>query len=276
MKKLYLIATDFSAQMKKLNMNAYASSMAFFILLSLVPMLIALCTILPYTPLTEENLITLVTDFTPDTMDNVARNLIHEVYSASAGVLSVAIVTTIWSSAKGVMALMRGLNVVNEVEESRGGILVHMIACVYTVLMLIVVILSLFGMVFGNQLVDLLLYRFPRIRLLVSFIMEFRFLAVWVVLTLLFAVIYAYVPDRKLKFREQIPGACFAAVSWSVFSWAFSIYVNRSGAFTVYGSMSIIVIVMLWLYACMYITLIGAYLNRYFRPVNRVLVGTKK
>lgn len=268
MKKLILIAADFGAKMKKLNINVYASSIAFFLVLSLVPMLIALCTILPYTPLTEENLITLVTDFTPETLDSVAGNLIHSVYSASAGVLSVAIVATIWSSAKGVMALMRGLNAVNEVEETRNSLIVHAIASLYTVILLVVVILSLFGMVFGNQLVDLLLHRFPRVQLLVSFLMEFRFLAIWGVLTLLFAAIYAYVPDRKLRFREQIPGACFSAVSWSVFSWAFSIYVNRSGAFTIYGSMSIIVIVLLWFYACMYITLIGAYINRYFQSIR--------
>ena len=38
-------------------------------------------------------------------------------------------------------------------------------------------------------------------------------------------------------------------------------------------SLTIIVIIMLWMYFCMYIILIGAYLNRYFRPVNRVLVN---
>jgi membrane protein len=78
-----------------------------------------------------------------------------------------------------------------------------------------------------------------------------------------------------MKFEEQLPGAFFAATVWSMFSWGFSLYVTYSNSYSIYGSLSIIVIIMLWLYFCMYIMLIGAYLNRYFRPVNRVLVNMK-
>ena len=104
-------------------------------------------------------------------------------------------------------------------------------------------------------------------------LMNFRFLFVWAVLILLFGLIYTYIPDTKLKFTEQVPGACFAAVVWSVFSWGFSMYVSYGNGYSIYGSLTIIVIIMLWMYFCMYIILIGAYLNRYFRPVNRVLVN---
>lgn len=275
LRKIYLILQDFSLQMKKQNISSYASSTAFFFFLSLVPMLIVLCTVLPYTPLTEENLVTLVTDITPEQVDSLARDLITDVYRKSAGILSVAILATIWSAAKGVLALMRGLNAINGLEERRNYFVIRMIASFYTLVMLVVLILSLFVMVFGNQLVELMLHRVPQLKLLVSFLMELRFMVVWVVLTLLFATVYAYVPDHKLRFREQIPGACFSAVVWSVFSWGFSLYVSRSGAYSVYGSLSIVIIVMIWMYFCMYIIMIGAYLNKYFQPVNRVLTGKK-
>ena len=155
-------------------------------------------------------------------MDGLAESLISDIYDKSAGVLSVALIATIWSASKGVMALMRGLNAINGVEEKRNYFVVRVIASFYTVVMLIVVILSLFLMVFGDQLVTLTLHRFPQLQQLVSFIMNFRFIFVWAVLSVLFAAVYAYVPDKKLEFREQIPGAVFSAVVWSVFSWAFS------------------------------------------------------
>lgn len=274
--KLYRIMRDFSAQMKKQNIGAFAASTAFFIFLSMVPMLVLVCTIIPYTPLTEENLVTAVTDFTPDMMDPLAKSLIGEVYDKSAGILSIAAVATVWSAGKGVLALMQGLNAVNGVNEERNYLLVRMVASFYTVVMLIVMILSLFIMVFGNRLVQVALHRIPQLQVLVTFIMQFRFLFVWVILTLLFAAIYSYVPNKKLYFREQIPGAMFAAVVWSAFSWGFSMYVDSTSSYSIYGSLSIIVIVMLWMYFCMYIILIGAYLNRYFSPVNRVLVNRHK
>lgn len=274
-RKLYLIAQDFSVQMKKQNINAFAASIAFFFFLSVVPMLIVICTVIPYTPLTEENLVEAVTDLTPDRVDPLVESLISDVYDKSAGILSIAVIATIWSAAKGVMALMQGLNAVNGVEEKRNYFLVRIIASFYTLVMLVIVILSLFIMVFGDQLVTLALHRVPQLEMVVSFAMNFRFLVVWAVLTILFAAVYAYVPDKKLRFKEQIPGAVFAAVVWSIFSWGFSIYVTYGNNYGIYGSLSIIIIVLLWMYFCMYIIMIGAYLNRYFEPVNRVLVNRK-
>ena len=273
--KLYLTLNDFSSKMKERDIGTYAASTAFFFFLSVVPMLIMICTIIPYTPLTEENLVELVTDFLPDQIDTLAESLISEVYDKSAGILSVALVATVWSAAKGVMALMKGLNSVNRVEEKRNYFVLRIIASFYTLVMLVVVILSLFVMVFGDQLVTLALHRIPQLQRVVSFAMNFRFLFVWAVLSVLFAAVYAYVPDKKLEFREQIPGAVFSAVVWSVFSWAFSYYVTYGNTYGIYGSLSIIIIVLLWMYFCMYIIMIGAYLNRYFQPVNRALLDTK-
>ena len=275
-RKLYIIMRDFSSQMKKQNINAFASSTAFFFFLSLVPMLIVICTIIPYTPLTEENLVTMITDFTPGTVDPVVEGLISEVYDKSAGIMSIAVLATIWSAAKGVLALMRGLNAIYGEEEKRNYIVFRLVASFYTLVMLLIVILSLFIMVFGNQLVTLALHRIPQLQYLVSFFMHFRFIFVWSILTLLFSMVYTYLPSKKLHFREQVPGAVFSAVVWSVFSWGFSIYVGNSGSYSIYGSLSIVIIIMIWMYFCMYIILIGAYLNRYFRPVNRVLFGKKK
>lgn len=275
-RKLYLIGRDFSAQMKKQNISAYAASIAFFFFLSIVPMLMVICMVIPYTPLTEENLVQAVTDITPDRVDPVVEGLIADVYDKSAGILSIAVIATLWSAAKGVMALMQGLNAVNGVDEKRNYFVIRAVACLYTVVMLIVVILSLFINVFGNQLVNLALHRIPQLQRLVSFLMHFRFLVVWAVLTLLFATVYAFMPDDKLRFREQIPGATFAAVVWSVFSWGFSMYVDYSNSYGIYGSLAIIIIILLWMYFCMYIIMIGAYLNRYFRPVNQALVRTRK
>lgn len=269
--KLYGMGRDFSARMKKQNISAYAASIAFFFFLSIVPMLIMICTIIPYTPLTERHLVEAVTDMVPDMAAPLVVSLISDVYEKSAGIMSVAIIATIWSASKGVMALMRGLNAINGVEEKRNYFAVRGIASLYTVVMLIVMILSLFLNVFGNQLVKLILHRLPVLREFVSFLMHFRFLVVWVVLTVLFAAIYAYMPDEKLLFKEQIPGAMFAAVVWNVFSWGFSLYVNHSNTYGIYGSLTIIVIVLIWMYFCMYIIMIGAYLNRYLRPEDEAL-----
>lgn len=272
--KMYLLFRSFSLQMRKKNISSYAASIAFFFFLSIGPMLIMICTIIPYTPLTQQNLVEAVTDVVPKQIVPLAVSLIADVYEKSVGIMSVAIVATIWSAAKGVMALMRGLNAINDVDEKRNYFALRGMASLYTLVMLVVIILSLFLNVFGNQLVRLVLYRMPVVREFVFLLMRFRFLLSWGVQTLLFASVYAYLPSKKLNFKEQIPGAAFAAIVWNLFSWGFSIYVGYSDTYGIYGSMSIIIIVLFWMYFCMYIFMIGAYLNLYFRPVNKVLVNS--
>jgi len=227
-------------------------------------MLIMVCTMIPYTPLTEQNLTTAIADVTPDIIDPLVQSLVREVYDKSAGILSFAILATLWTAGKGVMALMQGLNAINDVEEERNYFLVRMVASFYTLVMLVVMVISLFIMVFGNALVNVILHRIPQLRVVAAFLMNFRFIFVWFILTVLFAMIYSYIPNIKLRFRDQLPGAMFSAIVWSVFSWGFSIYVGWERAGGIYGSLSIIIIVMLWMYFCMYIVMVGAYLNRYF------------
>ena len=82
-RKLYLIWLNFSRQMKKQNISAYAASIAFFFFLSIVPMLMMLCAIIPYTPVTEENLVQAVTDVVPDMVDAMVVSLISDVYDLS-------------------------------------------------------------------------------------------------------------------------------------------------------------------------------------------------
>ena len=56
-------------------------------------------------------------------------------------------------------------------------------------------------------------------------------------------------------------------------SFAFSIYVDYFDGFGAYGSLTTVVIIMIWFYMMMYILLIGAHINRYFGPVYKFLFG---
>ncbi len=269
--KMYEIARNFARKVSQDNVSAHAASTAFFLFLSMIPLLMLVCAILPYTPVTESMLMQFMVDMTPHSADGLMVYLVGEVYDKSAGVLSAAVVMLVWISAKGMLALMRGLNAVNGVTEQRNYILLRIEACLYTVLMLACMILALVILVFGNQFTELFLRRMPRLGLLVQTFMQFRFIPVWLILTLVFAVLYTYVPRVRTCLRYQIPGALFAAVAWSVFSWGFSIYVEAFNGFNMYGNLTTIIIVMLWLYFCMYLLLVGANINCYLRPAMEYL-----
>lgn len=271
--RLFFIFRDFSKQMTKKNISVFSASAAFFMFLSIVPLLMALCAVLPYTSLTAENLITAILKVMPGAVEGFVEKVVYDVYARSAGTITVFAILAIWSAAKAMLALMQGLNEVNDIEENRSYIVIRSIACIYTVIMLIAILLSIFIMVFGNVIVDIALKDFPQLHLIVRLVMRFRFLFSWLVLTLIFALVYAYVPDRKLKFKKQLPGAAFSAVVWSVASFVFSVYIDSFNGFGTYGSLTTVVILMFWFYMMMYILLIGAHINRYFGPVYKFLFG---
>ena len=84
--------------------------------------------------------------------------------------------------------------------------------------------------------------------------------------------LYIY-PGHKAEIHGTGSGSLLCCGSMECIFLGISMYVSYGNGYSIYGSLTIIVIIMLWMYFCMYIILIGAYLNRYFRPVNRVLVN---
>ena len=266
-RKKYKMICDFALQLRKQNISAHSASTAFFFFLSIVPFMMVLCTMIPYTPLTEENLVRAVDEVVPGMVAPLLKTVIAQVYEKSSGILPVALLATIWSAGKGMLALMRGLNAVDGVEEQRNYFVVRLIASFYTVIMLFVVMLSLVVMVFGDKLLTVLTHRIPSLETVVSVFVNLRFMFIWLILIILFAAIYAYVPNKKQRFWGQLPGAIFTSVVWSVFSWGFSMYVEFAD-YTIYGSLALIVITMIWLYFCIYIMMLGAHINEYSEKMS--------
>lgn len=275
LRRLLFIGYDFGKHMSKKNISAFAASTAFFLFLSLIPALMLLCAILPYTPVTKANLMYLAREITPDAMDALLVSIISDVFDKSVGIISVTVAATLWSAGKGVLALMRGLNAINDVEENRNYLLLRIVASLYLILMIFAVLLSLLIMVFGNSLIRLIEGFVPQTSYLFDILIHFRTPLVWAVLTVIIALMYAYVPGTRQGFKIQLPGAVFAAVAWSIMTWAFSLYVDEFNGFTMYGNLTTIIILMLWLYAAMYIILAGAFINRYFKPAFQFFIGKK-
>ena len=85
--------------MSRANVNAYAASTAFFLFLSLIPMLMLICSILPYTPIKKSDIITAVT-LLPQTLSPLLTSLIQSIYDSTFGVMSIAAIVTVWSAEK--------------------------------------------------------------------------------------------------------------------------------------------------------------------------------
>ena len=138
----------------------------------------------------------------------------------------------------------------------------------YTGAFIIMIIALLLLLLFGSQLGKLLSQKLP---IFASFegIFEYRSIILFAGMALFFSFLY-YTVGRKShlfgkKFICHVPGALIAAAGWSLFSYVYSLYtlVFPSASY-IYGSLGAIVLLMLWLYMCMNILLIGAEINKFF------------
>ncbi|MCR4904158.1 MAG: YihY/virulence factor BrkB family protein [Butyrivibrio sp.] len=269
-KQLIRLAKEFTVRMNSKYISAFAGSTAFFFITSIIPMLIVVSSLLPYTGLTQKQLIQIVTDITPYFVDDLMTQIIGEAFDQSVGVLSMSIIIMIWSGATAMMAIIRGLNFIDDVVETRNYFLLRFVAAIYTFVMLIVIVIMMGMLVFWETIKEFILDAVPQLIPYSYRFHDLRYPIAMAVSFFLFALVYTYVPTVRLKFRYQLPGALFTSFAWSIFSMFFSIYVTGLNKHSFYGSMTAPIIAMLWLYFCIYIFFIGAFLNRFFHPAVKV------
>ena len=70
-------------------------------------------------------------------------------------------------------------------------------------------------------------------------------------------------PKHKVTFRSQFYGALFGAIALNVVSFIFSKYLDIFKGFSItYGSLTTLMLVMMWTYSCFYTLFLGAELNK--------------
>ena len=186
--------------------------------------------------------------------------------------LPITIITTLWSAGKGIAALTNGLNSIYHVTETRNYIINRLRGMAYTLIFVVAFLTSLVLLVFGTRIQNKLTEHLPMVARVTSSIMGMRTLITTGVLALLFLVLYKCIPNRKASFKSQCPGALISSLAWSIFSLAFSMYLDIAlAASNMYGSLTMIVFIMIWMYFCMWILLIGAEINAYFEDKLRKL-----
>ena len=94
-------------------------------------------------------------------------------------------------------------------------------------------------------------------------VLNSRFFLLGILQTLVFTLMYRFLPNRKSTFLRCLPGGLFASVGWLVFSDLYSVYIAHFSAYAnIYGSIYAVALCMLWLYFCMSILFYGGVLNR--------------
>ena len=261
-KQIYQNITNITAGVSADHVGAYAAQTSYFFMLCMIPIILLLLTMVQYTPVTKADVMTAVIQVFPSSVDSLITSIVNQVYYQSTGVIPITIVVALWSAGKGVLAMTSGLNCVYKCNETRNYVFLRIRATIYTVMFIIVIIFLLVLSVFGNTLNLFIAEHIPIMLGVAEKLLETRIIITPIVLVAFSLMIYKFLPNRRDKFRYQLPGAMFSAVGWMIISWIFSVYLDVFKGFSsMYGSLTTIVLIMLWMYFCMYCILLGGELN---------------
>ena len=247
-------------------MTVYAAQASFFIVMAAFPFIMMLMTVVQLIPnLSARDVESTILALIPDVRQvaPLVQNIIIDLYTKSpATVLSVTIVVALWSASKGMQGVERGLNRAYECPIQRNYLVSRLVNMGYTLLFLLTCILSLLFLVFGDSIQSFLDNTFPIAADVAKNILSTRSFLAIVLLVACFTGLYTYLPHRHLLARRQQPGALFSTFGWMLFSYGFSMYFNFFSRFSyMYGSLTAIILLLLWIYFCICILFLGAEIN---------------
>ena len=242
-------------------LDVYSSGATFFIFVSIIPFIMIVLYIITHTSLNQPDILAFLDNYLPPDVELVFSTIISDIYNRSQVVLPLSIVACIWSSSRGVMAITKGLNRINYVEETRNYFIIRLFSSIYTILLVAgVVILIILG-AFGKKILNILTANYDELHYSVLMLFNNSDIILFIFIFFLFMFLYIFLPAIHISFKRQIPGALIASFVWILFTRLFSYYINNYNAYSIYGSLAFIIIFLLWIYAGIYFMFFGAWIN---------------
>ncbi|MBQ6269433.1 MAG: YihY/virulence factor BrkB family protein [Bacteroidetes bacterium] len=249
------------------HLKEYAIQCAYYVILSFIPFIILLFSLIQFTNIKTNLVFFIAENLIPGNIYDFVEGIMKEASFKSIGTLSLSGIILIWSAGQGFFALCKGFHYIYETPQEYNYLYLKLksIICILFFIVLIVGVLLLIA--FGENIIDLA--KTCRVSF-INFILTWRIIWQWLILFLVFWLMYKYVPNHKVKLVTQIPGAIFSAISWYSLSFLFSIYLTIFKNFSIiYGSLTSIILLMIWVYWCMYAILVGAEINVWIDERNK-------
>lgn len=264
-KKIYKIIEKLFKNMGEDLVSEYSAQCSYYTILSFIPFIILVLTMIQYTGVGPQALFNAISKIIPSSMNEIILDIVQEVYSKSIGTISISIIFTIWSAGKGLFALNKGLQSVYNTnnKESASYIYLRVKAIIETIMFIILIVLGLTLLVFGNSLIEIIqkyvggLENYNTISAIATQI------GLILITFLIFLLLYKFMPKHKVSFKSQIYGAIFGAIALNIISIVFSKYLYIFKGFSItYGSLATLMLIMMWIYSCFYTVFFGAELNK--------------
>ncbi len=250
-------------KVKKDDVFALASQLAYYLMLSFFPFILFLMTLAGLSSLSSSDVLNQLSVMLPKSILDLTQSTIQEVFDNEyTGLLGISILLMIWTSSSAFKAIINSVNKAYDFKENRSFIKLSIISMAGILALALTMILSLIILVFGNVISEYIESFNSIYRVTLTLWSIFRYTFIFIIMIIIFVGIYRFAPAQKLILKEVIPGSIFSTIGWIIVSLGFSFYVDNFGNYSrFYGSLGAVFILMTWLFLISMIFILGIEIN---------------
>ena len=243
-----------------------SAMMAYYTVMALFPMLFFVLTLalLVIPRDTIQQGIVMATQAMPGGVrDVLSRRANHLIDASGAGFAVLGAILAWWSASRGASSLMTALDRMFHKKETRGYFKRQLIAITLT-LAVAVLVLAALGLLFvgplvGHWIADYIGMSDHAFAVLWGFV---RWIGAGVLVMLVWALLYKFLPDTDAPFRIFTPGAITGVLLWLGISALFGVYLGHFNSYEkTYGTLGGAIIFLVWLWLSNMALLFGAEIN---------------
>lgn len=248
-------ALEFLQSLARDNIIGIAAQTAFFLLLSLFPLIaVASAVLSQYSDVLGNELFSY---FLPEPVVEVLIPLIDEIGNRElSGEPILSVLLSLWSGSTGIWALMKGICKAYTGEYPQMAIVKRLIALLFVVVFLLLLAIGLSFWVIGSGLIS------KTGGIISTLIYPLKYLGAFFGILIFNLGLYSYTPGYDLSKSNLLPGAFAASAGWMVANVGFEIYIKHFKNYSaIYGSIGAFLGLLLWLFVISAVILVGAEIN---------------
>ena len=251
------------AKIKKDDVFALASQLAYYLVLSFFPFMLFLMTLVGFSNLSSSEILEGLSVMLPKSILELTQSTVREVFDNQyKGLLGISILLMIWTSSSAFKAVIKSVNKAYNFKEDRSFIKLSIISMLGILALALIIILALTMLVFGNVIGDYIKSTDSLYKIIIILWNIFRYVFIFIVMIFIFIAIYKLAPAKKLTWKEVIPGSIFSTLGWVLVSFGFSFYIDNFNNYSrFYGSLGAVFILMTWLFLISIIFILGVEIN---------------
>lgn len=245
------------------DLSQLGGQVAFFAILSVLPFVIYINTLITSFNFTRDDIMNLLLPAVPTYVADLIYSYVGYIATQNRyGILSIGIVTTIYSASKMIRSVEKSINRAYGIEKRRGFIRSVVISMVFIVCMGIMILATLYFIVVGASIAHTIFNILHLPPALLDSLKDFKWVVFVAALFFTVSALYYIMPYKKIKYKSTLPGTAFSIAAFGLLSEGYTLYIKYGLKHSaIYGSLGAVFLVFVWLYLVAIVLILGAEIN---------------